>query len=232
MVKFVTVGFRSVLSNSLFIAVFCSVIDATLSQIDGETISTAELYSIEGKVYPPDSHVLLNWQALTRVLVNGGEHIGFLKEDGTFVINNVPSGSYVVEVANPNFAYEPVRVEINSKGKYRARKVNYVQTSQVVQVPYPLKLKPLSRFRYFQVREQWRITDFLFSPMVLMMVLPLLLIMVLPKMMNDPETRKEMEQLNNLTKYDMPEMSEVLTSFFAGGEKQKARAVKANKKRQ
>jgi len=88
------------------------------------------------------------------------------REDGTFTINNVPSGSYVVEVVNPDYAYEPVRVEINSKGKYRARRVNYIQTSQVVQVPYPLKMKPLKRFRYFQVREQWRVTDFLFSPMV------------------------------------------------------------------
>ncbi len=31
--------------------------------------------------------------------------------------------------------------------------------------------------------------------MVLMMVLPLLLITVLPKMMNDPETKREMEQM-------------------------------------
>ncbi|GLH02762.1 hypothetical protein R5R35_012896 [Gryllus longicercus] len=217
--------------NSIVLAFLFSIIDVALSQIDVQTVSTPELYSVEGRVYPPDSHILSNWQAQTRVLVNGGEHIGFLKEDGTFIINNVPSGSYVVEIANPNYAYEPVRVEINSKGKFRARKVNYIQTSQVIQVSYPLKLKPLARLRYFQVREQWRITDFLFSPMVLMMVLPLLLIMILPKMMNDPETRKEMEQLNNLTKYDMPEMSEVLTSFF-GGEKPKGRAVKASKKRQ
>lgn len=90
----------------------------------------------------------------------------FRREDGSFTINNVPSGSYVVEVANPNYAYEPVRVEINSKGKYRARKVNYIQTSQVLQVPYPLKMKPLNRFQYFQVREQWKLTEFVFSPMV------------------------------------------------------------------
>ncbi|PSN56581.1 ER membrane protein complex subunit 7 [Blattella germanica] len=173
------------------------------SEID-ET--TTETYTVEGKVFPPDSYATSNWQSLTRVLVNGGDFVGFLKEDGTFTINNVPSGSYVVEVANPNHAYEPVRVEINSKGKYRARKVNYIQTSQVLQVPYPLKMKPLARFRYFQVREQWRVTDFLFSPM-------------------------EMEQLNNL-KYDLPEVSEVLTSLFTGNEKQKPRAVKASKKRQ
>jgi len=52
--------------------------------------------------------------------------------------------------------------------------------------------------------------------MVLMMVLPLILIVILPKMMSDPETRREMEQVQ-LPKYEMPEMSEMLTSFFGGG---------------
>ncbi|XP_075227114.1 ER membrane protein complex subunit 7 [Lycorma delicatula] len=194
-----------------------------------EVVSQPDTYIIEGKVFPPDTFSNSNWQTDTTVFLKGGYHIGYLKEDGSFVINNVPSGSYVVEVVNPNYVYEPVRVEINSKGKYRARKVNYIQTSQVIQVPYPLKMKPLSPARYFQVREQWRATDFLFNPMVLMMVLPLLLVMVLPRMMNDPETRKEMEQLNNLTKYDIPEVSEMITCFF-GGDKQKPKSIKSSKK--
>ena len=88
------------------------------------------------------------------------------REDGTFIISNVPSGSYIIEVVNPNYLYEPVRVEINSKGKFRARKVNLIQTSQVIQVPYPLKMRSLGPFRYFQVREEWRLTDFIFNPMV------------------------------------------------------------------
>jgi hypothetical protein len=44
-----------------------------------------------------------------------------------------------------------------------------------------------------------------------------------------------MEQLNNLTKYDMPEMSEMITSFFTGNDnkqKPKGNAIKASKKRQ
>ncbi|EFN80762.1 ER membrane protein complex subunit 7 [Harpegnathos saltator] len=197
-----------------------------------EEDASTDLYVIEGKVFPWDNTASTGWQLMTHVMANGGEHYGFLREDGTFIITNVPSGSYMVEVVNPNYVYEPVRVEINSKGKFRARKVNLIQTSQVIQVPYPLKMRPLAPFRYFQVREQWRMTDFLFNPMVLMMVLPLVLIMILPKIMNDPETRKEMEQLNNLTIYNMPEMSEVITSFLSGGEKQKSKAVKPAKKRQ
>lgn len=66
----------------------------------------------------------------------------------------------------------------------------------------------------------FQITDLVFSPMILMMVLPLILMIILPKMMNDPETKKEMESMSlNKLSGDMPEFSEVLTSFFAGGSK-------------
>lgn len=193
-------------------------------------------YTIEGKVFSPEPYGLSNWQRDFTISVNGGEYKGFLKDDGTFIISSVPSGSYVLEILNPNYIYEPVRVEINPKGKFRARKVNYIQPSQVVQVPYPLKLKALQRFRYFQQREQWKITDFLFNPMVIIMVLPLLLMLVLPKMMSDPETKKEMEQLNlNKMTSDMPEISEMITSFFTGGQPasktEKAKQSTKSKKR-
>lgn len=97
-----------------------------------------------------------------------------------------------------------------------------IQPSQVIQLPYPLKLKALTTFRYFQQREQWKITDFLFSPMVLMMVLPLVLLVLLPKIMNDPEAKKELEnmQLPGLGS-EMPDMSEMLSKFLGGGAAQK-----------
>ncbi|CAL8080768.1 unnamed protein product [Orchesella dallaii] len=173
-------------------------------------------HTIEGKVNPPDKKATNEWLTQTQVVVNGGEHVGLLREDGTFVIYGVPSGSFVVEVMNPQYNYEAARVDITSKGKLRARKVNYIQPALVTHLPYPLKLNPLGSYRYFIPREQWRIADVLMSPMVLMMVLPLILIVILPKMMSDPETRREMEQVQ-LPKYEMPEMSEMLTSFFGGG---------------
>ncbi|XP_076281094.1 ER membrane protein complex subunit 7 [Lasioglossum baleicum] len=211
--------------------IIVSVSDKYVSAENDEEVST-DLYVVEGKVFPWENKASNGWQLMTHVMVNGGEHYGFLREDGSFIISNVPSGSYVIEIVNPNCVYEPVRVEINSKGRFRARKVNLIQTSQVIQIPYPLKMRPLTPFRYFQVREQWKVTDFLFNSMVLMMILPLLLLMIGPKIMNDPDARKEMEHLNNLTKYKIPEMSEIITSFLSGEEKQKPKAVKAAKKRQ
>ena len=153
----------------------------------------SQVFSIEGKVHFP-SGVELTPEFLTssRVIVNHGEYLAFLQRDGSFLVSNLPPGSFLVEVTHPDFFYEPVRVDITSKGKTRARKVNYIQSSAVHQLNYPLRFKVKQPYKYFQVRETWKITDALFNPMVLMMVLPLLLLLVLPKMMNaaDPETQR------------------------------------------
>ena len=91
------------------------------------------VYKLEGKVIPPDQRPK-DWFWKTKVVVEGGLKVGFVKEDNTFVVNGLKSGSYLVEVVNPDFFYEPVRVDINSKGKIRARKVNNVQPTQVTTV--------------------------------------------------------------------------------------------------
>ena len=57
-----------------------------------------------------------------------------LQEDNTFVVNGLQSGSYLIEISNPDYVYEATRVDINAKGKIRARKVNNVQPTQVTQV--------------------------------------------------------------------------------------------------
>ncbi|XP_026805766.1 ER membrane protein complex subunit 7 homolog [Rhopalosiphum maidis] len=213
--------------------VFLSIILVNLPNANGQSESNRELYDIEGTVMLPN--LTTSWLAETVIQLKGGEAVGFLRKNGSFLISKVPSGSYIVEVVNPNYVYEPIRVEINSKGKYRARKVNYIQSSHVHQMPYPLEFVNYMPAKYFYTREQWKVTDFLFNSMVLTMVLPLLAILVLPKLMNDPETKKEMEQLTNL-KHDMPEMSEMITSFFTGNsptaekQKEKNKAIKSSKK--
>lgn len=115
-----------------------------------------------GGVHPASS-IVNKWQLSTVVDINCGEYKGFLQEDGSFIISGIPSGSYVLEINNSEFFFEPIRVEINPKGKFRARKVNYVQPSKIIQVPYPLKLKARTKFKYFQTREQWKVSYFVYN---------------------------------------------------------------------
>ncbi|KAL3879343.1 hypothetical protein ACJMK2_031642 [Sinanodonta woodiana] len=174
------------------------------------------------------------WLTNTQILVDGGEYIAYPRSDGSFVINGLPSGSFVVEIVNPAYIFEPARVEITSKGKIRARKVNYLQASVVKTIPYPLEFRERRKTNYFQVREQWKVTDFLFNPMVLTMVLPLLMLMFLPKMMNaaDPETQKEMHsQMKALNdKSSIPDMSEFLAGLFGSDSKKSSKSKAVRKK--
>ncbi|XP_037074458.1 ER membrane protein complex subunit 7-like [Pollicipes pollicipes] len=215
----------------LWAAVLCALLAAGGSATEAEPApaAAAAQHQIEGRLLKPERDPDAAWFQAAFVTVTGGPETryGFPTADGSFVVSGLAPGSYVVEVTNPRYQFEPARVDINSKGKMRARRVNNIVPSEVTQLPYPLKLRPLGPYQYFLKREQWRITDILFSPMVMMMVLPVVLIVVLPKMMNDPETRKEMEQIS-MPKYDMPELSEMMTSFFGSGEKKKA--VKPKKK--
>lgn len=91
------------------------------------------------------------------------------RPDGSFSIS-VPSGSYIVEATHPTYLFDSARVEINSKGKIRARVVDHIQPSAVHSLAYPLRFKSRGRAPYFQRREQWRITDFIFSPMVIFII--------------------------------------------------------------
>lgn len=87
-----------------------------MDDIKDEKSSSFGRYTIEGRVYSPE---LLNfndnWQKDTAVNINDGEYVGFLKQDGSFVINNLPSGSYVVDIINPEYLYESVSANHNQR---------------------------------------------------------------------------------------------------------------------
>ncbi|KAK6023457.1 hypothetical protein OSTOST_10757 [Ostertagia ostertagi] len=168
-------------------------------------------------IFPSSATMGRKWAANSRVLLNHGEYIGFVREDGSFVVDNVPSGSYVVQVENVDFVFEPIRVDITAKGKIRARKLTLLQPNVVNQLPYPLKLSSREATRYFRKREEWRITDMLMNPMVLMLVVPLVIMLIIPKMTaNDPQLQKEMAEMQ-LPKMDMPDVSEMMANLFGGG---------------
>lgn len=198
-----------------------SLQEQTESKIETESAAkeSSRLITIEGIVKAP-SPKPADWYWRTRILIDGGRRgEAFLREGDSFSFM-APAGTYLIEVVNPDYRYEPMRVDITAKGKVRARMVNNLQPSQVTLKPYPLRFETKEKMRYFQKREEWKITDLLMNPMVMMMVLPLLLITVLPKMMGDPETQREMQEMQrNManTQNQMPEVSEVFANLFGGG---------------
>lgn len=102
-------------NHTRVLTMYLMVICYLISFINCETVVEEydvnnSLYLIEGKVYAPEIYTAndFNWQRDTVITINNGEYNGFLKDDGTFSISGVPSGSYVVEVSNPDYYYESV----------------------------------------------------------------------------------------------------------------------------
>jgi hypothetical protein len=187
--------------------------------VDGTAMTSQnELFTIYGKVNIRMDELDLE---ATRILVDDGKYVGFLRSDGTFTIPGLTSNSYVVEVVGPRNVYEPVRVDINSKGKIRTRRLNLIQPTDVTMLRYPMTFESKGYPNYFFKREQFRVLDILMSPMVLMMVVPLLLVVLLPKLVNqDPELQKELQQSTNMLQpntQNMPNLSEFMYNMLEGG---------------
>lgn len=67
-------GTRFIFAIFLVISLFSS---HTSAENDEET--STDLYVIEGKVFPWENALNNGWQLMTHVMVNGGEHYGFLR---------------------------------------------------------------------------------------------------------------------------------------------------------
>jgi hypothetical protein len=145
----------------LFACNYDTSIAIDVSSTTGDANDGVELYKIEGTAsLPRDAGAKKNWRSLSRVLVNHGQYIGFIRytvyvrpwitrpgsrlsppriarclpcfrEDGQFTVSGVPAGSYIVEISNVDFVFEPVRVDITSKGKMRARRLNVLQVRAI-----------------------------------------------------------------------------------------------------
>ncbi|XP_034667505.1 ER membrane protein complex subunit 7 homolog [Drosophila subobscura] len=176
------------------------------------------LYTIEGYILPPNRNLGLNhcWLSEITLAINGGQYKGFVRTDGRFLISGVPYGSHVVEVYHPDIYFRPVRVEINAKGKYRARALSYVEPGTISQIAYPLRLPAAKRRQFFTEREQWRFVDFILNPMVLIMLAPVLMLMIVPRIIRDPQTKRELENLQfPKVPNNMPDLSDMLTSLLS-----------------
>lgn len=49
---------------------------------------------------------------------------------------------------------------------FSARRVNYIKTSEVIQLPYPVQMRCTGLHSYFMKRDTWGWSDFFMNPMV------------------------------------------------------------------
>ena len=206
-----------------------------------DVIKVNKLYQIKGELVFSSIPTGLDLKELfqnTQVTV--GSRYGFLRSDGSFVVSNLPSGSFILEVNCPKFEFPLVRIDINPKNDHiRARRLDLVKPNHVSQdssLVYPLILTPERTKDYFEQKQPWNLSSILMNPMVLMLVLPASLMLILPKLMGsmDPNAQKDMEdsmQKLQSGKDKMPELADLFTSWFGGGQTSKEVKKVAKKKK-
>jgi ER membrane protein complex subunit 7 len=138
--------------------------------------------------------------------------------------SGIPSGSYIVSVISPLHVFEPVRVDINTKGKIRARKVNFLQPGEVVTMKYPLNFETHGIPNYFQKREVYRLTDVIMNPMFLTLLVPLALLLILPKLAaQDPDMQRDLQNASSFLQPNLntPDMGDFFANLLGGPKKPK-----------
>lgn len=194
---------------------------------------------IEGKLIIPQSTGLNSIELFRDSKVKLGTKFGFIRSDGSFLIHNIGPGSYILSITCPKYSFPIVRLDINPRiFKIKARKLDLIRPndlSHTEDIQYPLRLYPEYEKIYFEKRSELSILSFLQQPMFLMLVVPMALMLVMPKLLNsmDPSSQKDMQdsmQMLQKGKDSVPDIAEMMTSFFGGCTNNSKKNIEENKK--
>lgn len=194
-------------------------------------------FTLHGRVLVPQEAEADRAKFLTstRVVLDGGSYVGFLKSDGTFSISDLPSASYMLEVYSTHFMFAPLRVDLSKKftGSVRVSKADLVQGVSTVRIPYDQKLglvmQAIGPIQHFEQLPGWSITSMIFNPMFMMMAMPMVMMYLMPKMMEGmdkeqlAEMQKQQAQMGTAQNFDL---AETLASMTGGGSSSPRRVKK------
>ncbi|KAI9595598.1 hypothetical protein BDF19DRAFT_440980 [Syncephalis fuscata] len=157
----------------------------------------------------------------TLVVLDNGNHVGHVRQDGSFVIPMVADGDYLLEVWTTSLEFPRMKLSVKQGVVYPSvTEVGADWSSAGPELPYPLLLVPRGKRQFFTKREGFSILGLFANPYMLMMGFSVIMLVVMPKMMKsmDPEALQEMQQnQNNIQNSleNMPDISQKLANFFA-----------------
>ena len=166
-----------------------------------------------------DGRVIASKQDLrsagVKILVDGGTHTTFAREDGTFSLHLQPGASYLLDVHCPGVQYPQLRVDVNRAGKVRAATNDALRRS--VRTSPEFTVAPTGTQDYFQRREAVNVMAMLKNPMVLVLGFGALFTLLLPRLI-DTEAMKEMQAtMKNSGGSSLTDMLKAVATTNTGG---------------
>lgn len=192
-------------------------VEAAEEDFEGASTSSAsaKFYVIEGHLLPgslPEGQAVPSSSPARVILYgNGGQQEVLATKDGSFHINDVPPGAYLLEVISNSWSYPKVRVDVSSRqsGKIKAKVSSETQVGQTL--AYPLNLVPLGPMKFIEERPGFQIFSLLKNPMVLMIGVTLLMTVLLPKLMT-ADAMKELQ--TNQPQTNQPDPAQLLNKWL------------------
>ncbi|KAJ1857907.1 hypothetical protein GGH12_002973 [Coemansia sp. RSA 1822] len=135
-------------------------------------------------------------------VVNGGEHRGYIQKDGSFVVENLTLGDWLLEIQSADYAFPKLHVRIATNDEGRASvAARYVQigsewSEDAPVLAYPLKIEASAKYDFFTPRQGFSIITMFSNPYMLMVGASLAAIFIMPKLQAnlDPEALKELQE--------------------------------------
>lgn len=181
-----------------------------------------ETYKIEGKLVPSSTlKDLTQLEPTTKIILDGGKYSALIRKNGKFVIDDVPQGSYLLEISSKKFIYPKIRVDVDSEGVRPFVTIIGSEWSNTgPSLQYPLELSARSTSEYFMVRDGFSIASLFANPYIIMMGFSVLLLFIMPKMMAnmDPDALRELQENQTQNPLaEMPDLSSTIANFMSGG---------------
>ncbi|KAK1223795.1 hypothetical protein PQX77_013319 [Marasmius sp. AFHP31] len=146
------------------------------------------------------NHVCTSYKALgqTKVVLDNGNFVSNVAQDGAFSIPNVTPGTYLLSVLSHDFAFEQLRIDVGEKNvevKPYIPGTPFNPPSSVT-LQYPIVLQARQQYNYFVPPEAFNIMGMLGSPMMLMMIFGGGMMLAMPYLMKtlDPEALEDMKE--------------------------------------
>ncbi|PVU96764.1 hypothetical protein BB559_002272 [Furculomyces boomerangus] len=188
---------------------------------------TSKLYKIRGKII--ENEVLSDPSTLspeTRIILNGGQKVGFLQADGSFYINNVGLGEHTLEVENVEYTFPKLLLKIEIKDEKAVVSAWYYEPGyeyslEAKSLPFPLKISALQKRIFIMEREGFNILGMFKNPYMLMVGVSMVIIFFVPKL-QESMTEEEIEVSNQMfakTKPKPIDFSNTLAQMTSGATK-------------
>ncbi|KAJ3679149.1 hypothetical protein LUZ60_017160 [Juncus effusus] len=205
-------SFAYLVSVLLIVSISC-----VFSPISASPYGSGDGYAIAGRIKLDSVGPKVFGQSpklsQTKVILNGGQRVTFVRPDGYFSFHDVPAGTHLIEVSSMGYFFSPVRVDISARnpGKIQAA------LTENRRVLNELVLEPLKEEQYYEIREPFSIMSIVKSPMGLMIGFMVLVVFIFPKMMEgiDPEEMKQAQE--QMRQQGIPSLSSLVAGAAGSG---------------